>query len=222
MRVIQDELGDNSMSEIDEYRMKIDSLSLPEDVKKKLHKETDRLAKSPFGSAEATVLGNYLDVCLDIPWTKTTDDRADIAAAKKILDADHEGLDDVKDRLLEYLAVKQLNPDLKGQIICLYGPPGVGKTSIASSIARAMNRKYVRVSLGGVRDEADIRGHRKTYIGAMPGRIVNALTQAKSNNPLILLDEIGRRGKAAVLRDPIDALFAPHQQLLRAAQTHAQ
>ena len=210
MRVIQDELGDNSMSEIDEYRMKIDSLSLPEDVRKKLHKETDRLAKSPFGSAEATVLGNYLDVCLDIPWTQTTDDRADIAAAKKILDADHEGLDDVKDRLLEYLAVKQLNPELKGQIICLYGPPGVGKTSIASSLAKAMKRKYVRVSLGGVRDEADIRGHRKTYVGAMPGRIINAVTQAGVRNPLILLDEIdkmasdGRGDPASAMLEVLD------------------
>ncbi len=210
MRVIQDELGDTSMSEIDEYRIKIDSLSLPEDVRKKLHKETDRLAKSPFGSAEATVLGNYLDVCLDIPWTKVTDDRADITAAKKILDADHEGLDDVKDRLLEYLAVKQLNPDLKGQIICLYGPPGVGKTSIASSLAKAMKRKYVRVSLGGVRDEADIRGHRKTYVGAMPGRIINAVTQAGVRNPLILLDEIdkmasdGRGDPASAMLEVLD------------------
>ena len=210
MRVIQDELGDTSMSEIDEYRMKIDSLSLPEDVRKKLHKETDRLAKSPFGSAEATVLGNYLDVCLDIPWTKVTDDRADITAAKKILDADHEGLDDVKDRLLEYLAVKQLNPNLKGQIICLYGPPGVGKTSIASSLAKAMKRKYVRVSLGGVRDEADIRGHRKTYVGAMPGRIINAVTQAGVRNPLILLDEIdkmasdGRGDPASAMLEVLD------------------
>lgn len=210
MRVIQDELGDTSMSEIDEYRMKIDSLSLPEDVRKKLHKETDRLAKSPFGSAEATVLGNYLDVCLDIPWTKVTDDRADITAAKKILDADHEGLDDVKDRLLEYLAVKQLNPELKGQIICLYGPPGVGKTSIASSLAKAMKRKYVRVSLGGVRDEADIRGHRKTYVGAMPGRIINAVTQAGVRNPLILLDEIdkmasdGRGDPASAMLEVLD------------------
>ena len=210
MRVIQDELGDNSMSEIEEYRMKIDSLSLPDEVRKKLHKETDRLAKSPFGSAEATVLGNYLDVCLDIPWTEVTDDRADISTAKKILDRDHEGLDEVKDRLLEHLAVKQLNPDLKGQIICLYGPPGVGKTSIAASLAKAMNRRYVRVSLGGVRDEADIRGHRKTYVGAMPGRIINALTQAGVKNPLILLDEIdkmasdGRGDPASAMLEVLD------------------
>ncbi len=210
MRAIQDELGDGGVSEIDEYRQKIASLELPEDVRKKLLKETDRLAKSPFGSAEATVIGNYLDICLEIPWTEATKDRCDIAAAKKILDGDHEGLDDVKDRLLEYLAVKQLNPELKGQIICLYGPPGVGKTSIASSLARAMKRKYVRVSLGGVRDEADIRGHRKTYVGAMPGRIINALSQAKVKNPLILLDEIdkmasdGRGDPASAMLEVLD------------------
>ncbi len=210
MRAIQDELGDGGVSEVDEYRQRIDALSLPEDVRKKLLKETDRLAKSPFGSAEATVIGNYLDICLELPWTETTKDRADVAAAKKILDADHEGLEDVKDRLLEYLAVKQLNPELKGQIICLYGPPGVGKTSIAASLARAMKRKYVRVSLGGVRDEADIRGHRKTYVGAMPGRIINAVSQAKVRNPLILLDEIdkmasdGRGDPASAMLEVLD------------------
>jgi len=210
MRAIQDELGEGAVSEVDEYRRTIDSLNLPEDVHKKLHKETDRLAKAPFGSVEATVIANYLDVCLDIPWNATTKDRADVAAAKKILDKDHEGLYDVKDRLLEYLAVKQLNPELKGQIICLYGPPGVGKTSIASSLAKAMNRTYVRVSLGGVRDEADIRGHRKTYVGAMPGRIITAVTQAKVRNPLILLDEIdkmasdGRGDPASAMLEVLD------------------
>ncbi len=210
MRAIQDELGDGAISEIDEYRQKIDALNLPDEVSKKLHKETDRLAKSPFGSVEATVIANYLDVCLDLPWTASTEDRTDVKAAKKILDKDHEGLDDVKDRLLEYLAVKQLNPNLKGQIICLYGPPGVGKTSIASSLARAMNRTYVRVSLGGVRDEADIRGHRKTYVGAMPGRIINAVTQAKVKNPLVLLDEIdkmasdGRGDPASAMLEVLD------------------
>ncbi len=209
MKSIQEELGDGA-SETDEYYNKIMSLGLPEDVQKKLLKENDRLARSPFGSAEATVLANYLDVCLDLPWIKATKDRTDVAAAKKILDADHEGLEDVKDRLLEYLAVKQLNPDLKGQIICLYGPPGVGKTSIASSLARAMKRKYVRVSLGGVRDEADIRGHRKTYVGAMPGRIINALSQAGVKNPLILLDEIdkmandGRGDPASAMLEVLD------------------
>ena len=210
MKAIQEELGGDAQSEIEEYHQKITALEASEDVKKKLFRENERLAKSPFGSAEATVLGNYLDVCLELPWSKSTKDRTDIKAAKKILDSDHEGLEDVKDRLIEYLAVKQLNPELKGQIICLYGPPGVGKTSIAASLARAMKRKYVRVSLGGIRDEADIRGHRKTYVGAMPGRIVNALTQAGVKNPLILLDEIdkmasdGRGDPASAMLEVLD------------------
>ena len=164
------------------------------------------MARSPFGSAEAGVLRNYLDVCLDLPWNKATKDRADVAAAKKILDADHDGLEKVKERILEYLAVKQLNPELKNQIICLVGPPGTGKTSIAQSVARAMHRKYVRVSLGGVHDESDIRGHRKTYIASMPGRIINALTQAKVKNPLMLLDEIDKM-TANTQGDPASALL---------------
>ena len=209
LRAIQDELGDG-MSEIDEYRAKVSSLDASDEVKKKLNREIDRLAKSPFGSAEATVLSNYLDTCLELPWNKTTKDRSDVKRARAILDKDHEGLSDVKERLLEFLAVKQLNPDLKGQIICLDGPPGVGKTSIASSLARAMNRKYVRVSLGGVRDEADIRGHRKTYVGAMPGRIISAIIQAGTKNPLVLLDEIdklandGRGDPASALLEVLD------------------
>ena len=209
MKSIQEELGEG-LSETEEYYNKIMELGLPEDVEKKLLKENDRLSRSPYGSAEATVLSNYLDICIELPWTESTQDRADVKAAKKILDADHEGLEDVKERLLEYLAVKQLNPDLKGQIICLYGPPGVGKTSIASSLAKAMKRKYVRVSLGGVRDEADIRGHRKTYVGAMPGRIINALSQAGVKNPLILLDEIdkmandGRGDPASAMLEVLD------------------
>lgn len=191
MKVIQSELGDDG-TDTSEYFGKIIELDAPEEVKNKLLRENERLAKCPFGSADFSVTTNYLDTCLELPWNKRTNDRADVAKARKILDSDHEGLDDVKGRLLEYLAVKQLNPSLKGQIICLYGPPGVGKTSIASSLARAMNRKYVRVSLGGVRDEAEIRGHRKTYVGAMPGRIINALITANSKNPLILLDEIDK------------------------------
>ena len=146
----------------------------------------------PFGTAEASVLRNHIDVCLELPWDKKTADRLDIAKAKKILDRDHDGLEKVKERILEFLAVKQLAPDLKNQILCLVGPPGVGKTSVAASIATAMNRKYVRVSLGGVRDEADIRGHRKTYIASMPGRIMKAITDAGVSNPLILLDEIDK------------------------------
>ena len=192
IRVLQDEIGDGADREIDEYHERIEEAKLPDDVAEKLHKETERLAKIPFGAAEATVIRSYLDTCLELPWSVSTKDRVNVSAAKKILDADHDGLKDIKERILEFLAVKQLSPELRNQIICLVGPPGVGKTSIASSIARAMNRKYVRVSLGGVRDEADIRGHRKTYIGAMPGRIITALTQAKSNNPLILLDEIDK------------------------------
>lgn len=190
VRVIQDELGDGS--DPDEYYDRIMSANMPEDVREKLLKENERMAKTPFGSSEATVIRSYLDVCLDIPWSAKTRDRIDVKAAQKILNADHDGLEQVKERILEYLAVKQLNPELGNQILCLVGPPGVGKTSVGASIARAMKRKYVRVSLGGVRDEADIRGHRKTYIGAMPGRIINALIQAKVRNPLILLDEIDK------------------------------
>ena len=206
IRVIQDELGDGADNEIEEYHQRIDAAKLPEEVAEKLHKETDRLAKIPFGAAEATVSRNYLDVCLERPWSVSTKDRTNVSAAKKILDADHDGLEKIKERILEFLAVKQLNPELRNQIICLVGPPGVGKTSIAASLARAMNRKYVRVSLGGIRDEADIRGHRKTYIGAMPGRIINALTQAKVNNPLILLDEIDKMTSNAQ-GDPASALL---------------
>ena len=204
VRVIQEELGD--VSDTDEYYDRIMSAGLPEEVREKLLKENERLAKTPYGSAEATVARNYLDICLDIPWSKSTKDRVSVSAAKKILDADHDGLEKVKERILEYLAVKQLNPSLGNQILCLVGPPGVGKTSVGASIARAMNRKYVRVSLGGVRDEADIRGHRKTYIGAMPGRIITALTQAGVRNPLILLDEIDKMCQS-VQGDPASALL---------------
>ncbi len=192
MKVIQGELGMDSADEVEEYYAKIAKANLPSEIDEKLRKEVSRLNKTQFGSPEATVLRTYLDTCLEIPWTQTSKERLDVAAAKKILDADHDGLEKVKDRILEYLAVRKLAPDLKSQILCFVGPPGIGKTSLGISIARAMNRKYVRVSLGGIRDEADIRGHRKTYIGAMPGRIVNALTQAGTKNPLILLDEIDK------------------------------
>ncbi len=193
IKVIQEELGEGN--ETEEFARRIAEAKLPPEVEAKLQKENDRLAKTPFGSAESTVLANYLDVCLDIPWTKTTKDRVQFTTVQKVLDADHYGLEKVKERIVEYIAAKQLNPELRNQILCLVGPPGVGKTSIASSIARAMNRKYVRISLGGVRDEADIRGHRKTYIGAMPGRIITALTQAGVRNPLILLDEIDKMSR---------------------------
>lgn len=190
IKVIEEELGEGS--DYEEYSAKIRKAGLPPEVGKKLTKETERLSKAPFGSAEATVIANYLDVCLEIPWTKATKDRLQFTAVQKTLDADHYGLEEVKERIVEYIAAKQKSPELKGQILCLVGPPGVGKTSIAASVAKALNRKYVRISLGGVRDEADIRGHRKTYIGAMPGRIINALTQAGVRNPLILLDEIDK------------------------------
>lgn len=205
MKVIQSELGDGG-SDTDEYFEKIMELNVTDEVRDKLLKENERLAKCPFGSADFAVTTNYLDTCLELPWNKKTNDCADVSKARKILDDDHEGLDEVKGRLLEYLAVKQLNPSLKGQIICLYGPPGVGKTSIAASLARAMKRKYVRVSLGGVRDEAEIRGHRKTYVGAMPGRIINALITAGSKNPLILLDEIDKMANDGH-GDPASALL---------------
>ncbi len=193
MKVIQNELGyGDGENEIEEYLDAIYDKKLPKDVETKLVKEVYKLQKMPFGSAESAVIRTYLDTCIELPWTKKTKDRIDIKYAQKILDRDHDGLEKVKERIIEYLSVKQLNPDLKNQIICLVGPPGTGKTSVAQSIATAMNRKYVRVALGGIRDEADIRGHRKTYVGAMPGRIINALKNAGVCNPLILLDEIDK------------------------------
>lgn len=204
IKVIQEELGEGD--DVAEFAERIDKAGLPEEVEAKLRKENDRLAKTPYGSAEATVIANYLDTCLDIPWNKSTRDRVDFEAVQKVLDADHNGMEKVKERIVEYIAAKQLNPGLNNQILCLVGPPGVGKTSVASSIARAMNRKYVRISLGGVRDEADIRGHRKTYIGAMPGRIITAITQAGVRNPLILLDEIDKLTRDAH-GDPTSALL---------------
>lgn len=195
MRAIQHELGEGEGSdEIEEYRKKIESAKLPESVTEKLKKELGRLAKQPFGSSESSVLRGYLDVCLELPWGKTTKEKINVSHVRKILDQDHYGMEKVKERILEFVAVKQLAPDLKGQVLCLVGPPGVGKTSIGMSMARAMNRKLARVSLGGVSDEAEIRGHRKTYVGSMPGRIINAINQAGSCNPLILLDEIDKMG----------------------------
>jgi len=212
MKVIQSELGDgDGDSEIAEYRNRIAKAKLPNEVTEKLNKEVSRLEKQPFGSAEATVSRNYLDTVLELPWGKMTKERINVAAARKVLDADHFGLEKVKERILEFLAVKQLAPELTGQIICLVGPPGVGKTSIAMSVARALNRNLARISLGGVHDEAEIRGHRKTYIGAMPGRIIAAVQQAGSMNPLILLDEIDKIGTdhrgdpASALLEVLDA-----------------
>jgi ATP-dependent Lon protease len=195
IKAIQHELGEtDGGDDIAEYRERISQASLPDEVREKLEKEVNRLAKQPFGSSEATVLRSYLEICLELPWGKTTKDRLNVAAVRKALDQDHFGLEKAKERILEFVAVKQLAPELKGQVLCLVGPPGVGKTSVAMSMARAMNRKLARISLGGVSDEAEIRGHRKTYVGAMPGRIINAISQAGSSNPLILMDEIDKLG----------------------------
>lgn len=195
MKLIQQELGeDGQTDDIDDYRRKVNALPVKQEIKDKLLKELNRLAKQPFGSSEAAVIRNYLDVCLEIPWGKSTQETVDIAKARKLLDEEHFGLEKVKKRILEYLAVRQLSPGIKGGLICLVGPPGTGKTSIAMSIAKAVNRKLVRVSLGGVHDEAEIRGHRKTYIGSMPGRIISGVIQAKSCNPLMVLDEIDKLG----------------------------
>ena len=193
IKVLQREIGeDDGSAEFDEYRAKIAACSFPEETEEKLLKDVDRLSRQPFGSAEASVLRNYLDTVLEMPWGVETKERVSVDAARRRLDRDHYGLTKVKERILEFIAVRKLNPEAKGQIVCLVGPPGVGKTSIALSVAKAMNRKCARLSLGGVRDEADIRGHRKTYIGAMPGRIIEAITRSGSMNPLLVLDEVDK------------------------------
>ena len=212
LKVIRRELGETDEDdEITEYRSKVAEADLPDEVRDKLIKEIRHLEKQPFGSMEAAVIRTYLDTCLELPWKVMTRERTSVAAVSKALDADHFGLKKVKERILEFVAVKQLEPGLKGQIICLVGPPGVGKTSIAASVARAMNRKLARISLGGVHDEAEIRGHRKTYIGAMPGRIIAGIKQAGSANPVLLLDEIDKVGSdhrgdpASALLEVLDA-----------------
>ena len=208
LRMIQNELGEDvdGNAELREFEEKIYALALGEEAEKHLLKEVDRLSKQPFGSAEAAVIRNYIETCLEMPWNTVTEERADVKTTRKILEEDHYGLEKVKERILEFIAVRQINPDSRGQVICLVGPPGVGKTSVAMSIARAMNRKLGRLSIGGIHDEADIRGHRKTYIGAMPGRIVDAIRRSGSMNPLLVMDEIDKLGQD-IHGDPASALL---------------
>jgi len=208
MRAIQKELGEDEGTdyEVEEYLQKISKANMPKDVKEKVEKEINRLLKISPSSPDAGVIRTYVDWLLDLPWNKKTKDNTDLSRARKILAEDHYGLEEVKERILEYLAVKNIKKDMKGPILCFVGPPGVGKTSIAKSIARAMDRKYVRISLGGVRDEAEIRGHRRTYIGAIPGRIISSIAKVKVNNPVFLLDEIDKLN-SDFKGDPASALL---------------
>ena len=208
MKVISEALGesDNPLEEAEEYKSKVSALKCSDDIKEKLLKECDKLAKMPSGSHEGTVERNYLDKCLEIPFGKYTKDSINLEKSRKILDKEHYGLDKVKERIVDSLAVYKRNPEFNGQILCLAGPPGVGKTSIVKSLAKSMGRKYVRIALGGIHDEAEIRGHRKTYIGSMPGRIVEAVIKSGVMNPIILLDEIDKVGND-FKGDPSSALL---------------
>ena len=192
MKAIQQELGEGEGNELSDLRKRIDDAKLPDAVHAVAMREVDRLSRMGAASPEYQMLRTYIDWVLDIPWSTTTPDRLDPVEARKVLDEDHYDLDKVKERIVEYLAVRKLKGDMKGPILCFVGPPGVGKTSLGQSIARAMNRKFVRISLGGVRDEAEIRGHRRTYIGALPGRIVNAMKQAGTMNPVFMANRLAR------------------------------
>src|SRR5580692_6758726 len=208
MRAIQQELGEKGgeQAEAQQLRERLDKAGLPEDILKEATRELDRLEKLPPGAPDYNVIRTYLDYVLELPWTKSTEDALDIARARQVLDEDHFGLKDVKERILEHLGVLKLNPNAKAPILCFVGPPGVGKTSLGQSIARALNRKFQRLSLGGMHDEAELRGHRRTYIGAMPGQIIQALRRCETNDPVIMLDEVDKLGRD-FRGDPSSALL---------------